>query len=153
MANATPSRSDVYAALAKRSGFEVTEEHESAKQLNINGRSSLERWPFFLPIIHALLTASGKPGNPWTCDVSKKYVLKNRKVCYTWRLIFQGAALHEHYRSIASVINAAGQPARVELTSQLLPGYKPGDVRGGVNAKGKGTSSADTLPMVLTRPR
>lgn len=153
MANATPSRNDIYVALLKKCGLEILDEAEAAKQLRFTGRIAIERFPFFVPVIHALLINSDKPGTPWTCDISKKYILRNGKVLYTWRFIFQGAELHTSYGSIASLITHAGAPARVEVMSQLLPGYKPGDVRGGVNAKGKGTASADTLPMVLTRPR
>ncbi len=154
MANATPStKADVYAALIQKCGFEVLEEHESAKQLRISGRNHRDRWPFFLPVIYKLIATSEKPGNPWTCDVSKKYLVHNDKVLYAWRLIFQGAELQKQYSSIIATIRSAPQPARVELTSQLLPGYKPGDVRGGVNAKGKGVATAGSLPLALTRPR
>lgn len=151
MANAT--KADVYAALMQKCGFEVLEEQEGAKQLRIMGRSQRERWPFFLPVIHRLLKTSKAAGNPWTCDISKMYLENNDKVFYTWRIIFQSADVKAQYANIVGAIRSAPQPARVELDRQLLPGYKPGDVRGGVNAKGKGVSSAGSLPMAMTRGR
>lgn len=152
MSNAKPStKSDVYAALIQKCGFEVLEEQEGAKQLRITGRNHRDRWPFFLPVIYKILETSEKPGNRWTCDISKKYIISNGRVLYAWRLIFQSTELATQYASIVATIRSAPQPARVELTSQLLPGYKPGDVRGGVNAQGKGTSTAGSLPMALTR--
>lgn len=153
MPSATPSKTDVYGVLMQKCAFEVLDEQESPKQLRIMGRSHRDRWPFFLPVIHKLLKTSKKPGNPWTCDISKMYIENNDKVFYTWRLIFQSADLAAQYANIISVIRSADQPARVELDRVLLPGYKEGDVRGGVNAKGKGASTAGTLPMAVTRPR
>ena len=150
MTNTNPSRADVYAALMQKCGFEVLEEAENQRQLRISGRCALERWAFFLPVIHKLITTSDKPGNPWTCDVSKKYIVPNGKVLYTWRLIFQGKELQGQYADIISTIRSAPRPARVELDRQLLPGYQPGDVRGGVNALGKGVSSAGSSPLIVS---
>jgi len=148
------TRADIYAALAKKSGFEVLQENESDRQLRIMGRSHLERWPFFLPIIHTILTRSGS-GSSWTCDISKQYFLSDGRVLYGWRFIFQAGkssrTLTEQYPDIISAINSAPRPARVELESQPLPGYKPGQIRGGVNEKGKGASAAGSLPLVIAR--
>lgn len=154
MANVAPiTKANVYAALMQKCGFEVLEELENAKQLRISGRSHRDRWAFFAPVIYQLLDASEKPGTLWTCDVSKKYIKHNGKILYTWRLIFQGADIVAQYQSIVSTIMSSPQPARVELTSQLLPGYKPGDVRGGVNARGKGSQSAGSPVLAQTRQR
>lgn len=152
MANVAPiTKANVYAALMQRCGFEVLKEQETPKQLRISGRSHLDRWPFFAPVIYQLLEASAKPGSAWTCDVSKMYIIHNNKILYTWRLIFQGDDLARQYQSIVSAIMASPQPARVELTRQLLPGYKEGDVRGGVNARGKGSQAAGSPVMAQTR--
>ena len=154
MANVAPTtKANVYAALMQKCGFEVLEELETAKQLRISGHSHRDRWDFFAPVIFQLLTTSDKPGAPWTCDVSKKYITHNGKILYTWRLIFQGADLAKQYQNIVATIMASQQPARVELTRQLLPGYKEGDVRGGVNAKGKGSQAAGSPVLAQTRQR
>lgn len=145
------TRADVFAALAKKSGFEVLQESETPKQLRVMGRSHLDRWAFFLPIIHTLLTRTSRPENGWTCDISKQYFLSDGRVLYGWRFIFQSADLVTQYGDIIMAINSAPRPARVEVESQLLPGYKPGDVRGGVNAKGKGASVAGSVPLAITR--
>lgn len=150
---AEPSKVEVYAALMRKSGFEVIQEKETSKQLRIMGRVPTERWNFFVPVLHQLLTASAKPGPPWTCDVSKQYLLRNSQVLYAWRVIFQSENLLMQYGDITKTILSASSPARVELQSQLLPGYKPGDVRGGFNSKGKGTGVAGSLPLAATRNR
>lgn len=151
MANSV-TRADVYAALLQKSGLEVLQEKETDKQLRIMGRSPVERWPFFLPVIDRLLRVSDTPGGAWTCDISKQYMRRNDKVLYAWRLIFQApTGLAAQYENIASVIRSAPAPSRVEVTSMLLPGHKKGQIRGGVDAKGKGASKAGTLPMAITR--
>lgn len=153
MANAAPvTRANIYAALAQKSGFEVLEENETPKQLRISGRSHLDRWAFFAPVIYQLISASEKPGSPWTCDVSKRYIVHNQKILYTWRLIFQSPDLAAQYQNIVATIMSSARPARVELTSQLLPGYQPGDVRGGRNEKGKGSAPAGT-PVLAQQMR
>lgn len=146
---------DLYSALMRKCGFEVVQEKETAKQLRLMGRSPADRWTFFLPVVHRLLTLSGTPGNSWTCDISKQYMLRNDQVLYGWRLIFQVVSgdIADMYGSTIAAVNQALGPSRIELTSQLLPGYSPGDVRGGVNAKGKGVSSAGSLPMAVTGRR
>lgn len=153
MATATPTKANVYAALMQKCGFEVLEELESPVQLRIAGRSHVDRWAFFAPVVFQLIKASEKPGNPWTVDISKKYIVHGDKIRYTWRLIFQSPDLAKQYQSIAAAIMSSPQPARVELTRQLLPGYKEGDVRGGVNEKGKGSQAAGSPVMAQTRQR
>jgi hypothetical protein len=145
------TRADIYIALAKKCFFEVKQDNETPKQLRIIGSCDHERWPFLLPVIHALLTQSGQPTALWTCDISKMYILREGKVLYGWRIIFQGDDLARHYEQIIATITAAQRPARVEVESMLLPGYKPGQTRGGVNAKGKGASAAGTVPMAVQR--
>lgn len=146
------TRADVYAALARKSGFEVLRENETPNQLRIMGRSLIDRWPFFSLVVFRLINLSQTPGNPWTCDISKQYLVSGERIRYSWRLIFQAPGeLAAQYGAIARAILETPAPARAEVTSITLPGYKPGQVRGGVNAKGKGAEVAGTLPMALTR--
>jgi hypothetical protein len=145
------TRADIYVALAKKCFFEVRQDNETPKQLRIIGKCDHERWPFMLPVIHALLTQSGQPTATWTCDISKMYIIRDGKVLYGWRIIFQGDELTRQYGKIIATIESAQRPARVEVESMLLPGYKPGQTRGGVNAKGKGASTAGTVPMAVQR--
>lgn len=150
MANQT-TRADIYVALAKKCKFDVVQDNETPKQLRIVGRCFPESWPFYLPVIYALLSHSDQTTVPWTCDISKQYTLRDGKVLYGWRIIFQGDQLPLHYDQIVAAINSAQRPARVELETVTLPGYKPGQMRGGVNAKGKGVSSAGAVPMAISR--
>lgn len=144
---------DVCAMLTRKGGLEVISHKDLPAQLRIMGRCHPDRWNFFLPVIHRLLTFSEDPAIGWTVDISKPYLLRNDRVLFAWRLIFQAPNIETQYASIVDIVAGSAGPTRVELTSQPLPGYKPGDVRGGVNAKGKGSSSAGSLPMALTRGR
>lgn len=150
-----PAKTDVFAALVRKCGFEIVQEKETASQLRFMGRLHPDRWNFFVPVIHQLLVTSNQPDAGWTCDISKQYLVRDNKVLYGWRFIFQAKSggLPDQYARIIAIINSAPSPDHVELQSQLLPGYRPGDVRGGFNAKGKGSGSAGSLPLALTRGR
>ena len=151
------TRSDVYKALAQKANFLVKQETETPKQLRIVGRCLPEHWAFFMPVVFKLLEGSEREDLPWSCDVSRQYLLKSGKVVYGWRLIFQATSpdtkVEDTYKSICSTILSAPLPARVEVDTVLLPGHTRGKDRGGVNAKGKGASSAGSAPMILTRGR
>lgn len=142
-------KTTVFAALA-RLGFEVVKATEQPSKLRVIGRCTKERWPFLLPVIHGLLVASEDVTTPWTCDVSRVYMLHNsgREVRYAWRLLFQGEGLAEQYTDITRVISQAPKPKQVELTSYRLPGYKPGDERASMTARGKGAAPAGSSPLV-----
>lgn len=152
------NQADLQEALTQRGKFEIVRvtvlpSEKMPSQLRILGRSPPARWSFFSLVVNQLLEASDRPGNPWTCDISKQYMRRDGLVRYGWRLIFQAKDLNKQYDSIVSTLLATPAPARVEIDSIMLPGYKAGDVRGGVNAKGKGTSAGGTAPMVLTGRR
>jgi len=137
-------------ALHQKAGFEtVTHTTKASNQLRLTGRCHPERWAFFLPVIYTLHRAASKDGS-WSCDVSKQYFIRNERLVYCWRLIFQSEDIAEKFDYLANVVRSAANPARVEVDEVMLPGYKPGDVRGGVNDKGKGVASAGSAPMILT---
>ena len=144
------TKTSIYSALAARAGFSTINDTETETQLRVLGRCPPERFNFLVLVIHALLKASNNPEKPWTCDVSKKYMVSNDRVFYAWRIVFQGANLSAQYADIVNAINAAPRPARIELDSQLLPGAQPGVMRGGVNERGKGSSVGGSAPMVIS---
>lgn len=145
------SKADVYAAMMRKGAYEVVQEQEGATQLRLLGRSPKDKWPAFSLMVNHLIMVADEQSPPWTCDVSKKYFRRNGVLLYGWRFIFQAPDLASHYEHIARTILAAPSPNRAEVDSILLPGYKPGDVRGGVDAKGKGASAAGSLPLAVTR--
>lgn len=153
---AQPTRADVYKALGQKANFIVKEETETAKQLRIIGRCLPEHWPFFQPVVHKLYTQAMREDSLWSCDISQLFMLRASKLMKGWRLIFQMSPSSSHtiehvYGEIASVIMSAPLPARVEVDTVLLPGHKRGQMRGGVNARGKGASAAGSAPLILTR--
>lgn len=145
------SKLDVFAALQRKTGFEIVQEKETDNQLWMMGRCHPDRWGFFSLVINELIFASDSPNVPWTCDISKKYLRKGEKLVYGWRIIIQAAGVQEHYAQVTAVIMGAPRPSSAELQSQLLPGYKEGDVRGGFNEKGKGSGPAGSTPLAARR--
>lgn len=144
------TRKDVIAALAQKTGFEMVTEKETEKQYRFTGRCHPSRWSFLLPVVYQLHRDSTAP-SAWKNDISKQYILFQDRVLYCWRFIFEHESIASQYEGIVRAIRSAPLPARVEVTEVLLPGYKAGDIRGGVNAKGKGAASAGTSPMILNR--
>lgn len=137
--------------LKQKAGFETLTHTCKTGQLRVTGRCHPDRWSFFLPVIYTLQRTADKDGS-WSCDISKQYFIRNDRIVYCWRLIFQSQNMTaEVYSYLANVVRGAPSPARVEVNEVLLPGHKPGDIRGGVNAKGKGVASADSAPMILSR--
>lgn len=144
-----PAYSVLLSALQQKAGFQALTHVVKANQLRITGRCHPDRWGFFLPVIYTLQRTAEKDG-AWTCDISKQYFMHNGRIVYCWRLIFQSDGINEKFSYFANVVLGAPNPTRVEVDEVLLPGYKPGDVRGGVNAKGKGVASAGAVPMIIS---
>lgn len=142
----------IYRALKDKALFEVVQQSENSNQLRLSGRCPPTSWNSWLLVIYHLLRTAAA-GSPWSCDVSKHYILKGERVVYAWRLIFQAEHVSKYYQDIAGSIMQAPNASRVEVQEQLLPGHKPGVMRGGVNAKGKGTSAGGSAPMILSRGR
>src|SRR3972149_5020823 len=132
------TKADLYKALAAKCGFEVVQETPTEKRLRLVGRLHKDRWPFFLPVLHRLMTQARK--GDWTVDISKNYFLFEDRVRFGWRFIFESQDLTKSLDDIILTIMSAPSPSRVEITSMTLPGHKPDVMRGGVNARGKGAS-------------
>ncbi len=151
------TKTDLLQALVQRiPGLDIRSENESANKFRIIMRvpSERERLAYFWPILHLLLLTADKPESAWKLDASKQYLVRNGKLFYGWRFIFQtgdGSELAAYYAEIIKIIHSAPRPARVELDSILLPGYQKGQVRGGTNERGKGSSSAESVPLAVRR--
>lgn len=143
-------KDDLYQALATRGSFEVVSETVSTTQIRIVGRISKDRFNAWSMVIQELLKPSKARDGGWVCDVSKQYVLHGQTLRYGWRLIFQAPNVEAAIPHILEAIGASKPPPAVELQDYLLPGYKDGQIRGGVNARGKGVSSS-LSPMVGPR--
>jgi hypothetical protein len=141
----TNTKTALYGTLLQKCSLEAVNDNLTEKRLRVVFRLHKDRWSFFLPVLHRLLTQSDSPSTGWNLDVSKHYFLFDNKVRFGWRFIFEAAdGIENHFAEIIGVIQSAPQPSRVEVSSMILPGYKAGQVRGGVNARGKGASSVLT---------
>ena len=142
------TRQDIFTALAQKTDFQVTSETETEGRLRFIGRCHPNRWQFFALVIFELnkLNAGGEV----SFELSKLYLNHESQLRYTWRVIIQGTDLASKYQLVVDHIRRAPLPARAEVDEVLLPGYKRGQVRGGVNAKGKGASAGGSAPMIVT---
>lgn len=132
------TKADLYKALSTKCGFEVVQETPSEKRIRLVGRLQKDRWPFFLPVLHKLMIQARN--SDWTVDISKHYFLSEDRVRFGWRIIFESQDIQKSFEDITNTILSAPSPSRVEITSIDLPGHKPGVMRGGVNARGKGAT-------------
>lgn len=138
----------LYQALLQKGGFELVRETAGAGQLRLIGRVDQNKFNFWLMVVHQLLVASARGNSSWRCDVSKQYLLGQDGVRHAWRLIFEVARkelpLDKVVPEIVEVVSKTRRPAVVELESQLLPGYRDGQERGGQRPNGKGASAMFT---------
>jgi len=110
------------AALLQKCGFEATDVTPGPNQVRILGRvptARLQDWLFVLDNLDA------NSGNLWTCDLSKKYFRRNKRLVYAWRLIFQGEEVLQHLHDIIRVVNTSARSARQEITEFPLIGASP----------------------------
>lgn len=135
-------KANLYSVFLQKCGLEVVKDNLTERRLRGIFRLHKDRWNFFVPVLHRLLTKSDDPSTNWNLDASKHYFLSDGKVRFGWRLIFEAPdGIEQYLQEISTVVASAPSPARVEISSMILPGYKEGQTRGGVNARGKGSSS------------
>lgn len=138
-------RIELYKLLKQKAGLEVVNEAVSEQKLRLICRLGKDRFNFWVLVIVRLLRASGNQAIPWTCDISKQYVLTTdgSAVLYGWRVIFQCTEgnIEQYLPSIMEEIAKAPRPASVEVTEMPLPGYAPGQTRSTLSPRGKGASS------------
>lgn len=143
-------RNELYKLLKQRAGLEVVSEtvDPELKKLRLICRLGKDRFNFWVLVMARLLRASRTEGVPWTCDISKLYVLTDdgSGVRYAWRVIFQTKSgdlqgIEEHLPSIMEEVAKAPRPASVDVTEMPLPGYRAGQSRTTISPRGKGASS------------
>ena len=152
-------RTELYKLLKQRAGLEVVSETADEKKLRLICRLGKDRFNFWVLVMARLLRASITESIPWTCDISKLYVLTDdgSGVRYAWRVIFQTSGKHNldtHIPSIMDEIAKSPRPASVDVSEMLLPGYRPGQTRSGISPRGKGASSVlnpSVGPMAVAR--
>ena len=143
---------DLLHRLQVRGGFDTVNHGVTAKQLRVLGRVPRESMDGWLIIVQRLLRAAGS-AQGWSIDVSKQYFLKNDRVVYGWRLIFQGAEVWEHLDDLVQIISNAPRP-KVVLDEQPLGGAR-GD-RNAPSATGKGAQGvlkAAVGPVAVAQAR
>ena len=139
---------DIYAALAQKADFEKINDTETEGRLRFTGRCPASRWPFLMLVIFELNKLND--GGQINFDISKLYINDRGRLKYSWRVIIQAPELATKYQLVVDHIRRAALPARAEVDEVLLPGYKRGQVRGGVNDKGKGASAGGSAPMIVS---
>ena len=142
-----PTVNDLKTMLSGRCGFETLDEQASPDQLRLVGRVPPNAASHWVLIIHKLLVTAER--TPWKVDVSRFYYTRvvgqnQKKLFYSWRLIFQGKDIVSHLQGIMQTINDAPRPVRVELQEHPLHGAQRNHVNG------KGAYAAETSPLVAS---
>lgn len=135
---------DLKALLAARTGFETLDMQPSEARIRLVGRVPPNATSQWVLIVHKLLTTAERA--PWKVDISRFYFLRdagnNKKLFYSWRVIFDAPQVQNHLKHIMDTINGAPRPARVELQEIPLHGAQRN------HHNGKGAYAAETTPMV-----
>lgn len=147
-----PTVNDIVAVLAKRVGFDVLSVDPVAgqpvvNQVRLTGRIPPNGQSHWALVMHHVLVRASRM--PWKADISRLYFTRlvgnnQEKLFYTWRIIFQGQGLEQHFKSILDTIVQAPQPSRVELAEFPLHGASR------KHSNGKGAFTADTNPLVAS---
>ncbi len=96
---------ELYQVLYAKAGFEVVNDHVGEKQLRVLGRVDNKRMPVWLVVIQRLLAKAEQ--SSWNVDISKQYFLRDGKLLFAWRVIFQGDEIGGHLQEIADIATEA----------------------------------------------
>jgi hypothetical protein len=142
---------DLLHKLQVRGGFETVNNTGTNTQLRILGRVPKDAMNGWLIVVQRFLAASEKAD--WTVDVSKQYFLKNEKVVFGWRLIFQGDTVWDQIDELGKIVTNAPRP-RAVVDEQPLSGANPN--RNVPSATGKGAQGvlkAAVGPVAVAQAR
>lgn len=131
-------------AIAQRAGGEILESSVADAQIRIVVRIPPNAGSQWVLIVHRLLVAAER--TPWKVDVSRHYFLRQmgtgqKRLFYSWRLIFQAPQVQTHLPSILDTIRNTPRPSTVEIQEMPLAGAQRN------YANGKGAFAAETAPM------
>jgi len=139
---------DLLNQLHTRGGFELVNQSTTETQARLMGRVHRNAMGAWLILVQNLLLRSGQG---WSVDISKQYFLRDGRVVYAWRLIFQGKELERAMPDICqTIINAPRAKSVIE--EQPLVGARAN--RNAPNAKGKGAQGVLTAavgPMAVAQ--
>lgn len=121
--------------LKMRGGFDVVNQSVTTNQIRILGRVPKDMMNAWLVIIHHMLSHSEAAS--WSVDISKQYFLRNGRVLFGWRVIFQGEQIEQHLPMICEAISNTPRP-KVIIEEQRLHGASANrnSPRGGKGAQG-----------------
>lgn len=140
--------SQILQNLHVRGGFEVVNKSAKDTQIRLMGRVPKQSMAGWLIIVQRLLLASGAG---WSADISKQYFLRNERVVFGWRVIFQGPELETHITAIEQVITNAPR-ARAVVDEVPLVGARASRNEPGNTGKGaQGILKAAVGPMAVAK--
>lgn len=106
--------------LAQKTTFEVVSASSEGGKVRLLGRvRPTQNTGMLLKVMSNLLAAADAA--EWNMDVSKQYFLRNGRLTYGWRFIFQGQAIDASLPNIVSVIAGTKHVAQ-QLTEVRLHG-------------------------------
>lgn len=125
--------------LRSKFGFEAKDVRSTSKQqLRILGRLPNNRMGDWLVGMHHVFLRMEH--TPWAVDISKSYFIRNGKIVFAWRLIFQSQESVEKYLpDICNAFEGAPRGTQGQVMEVPLVGASP--LRSRRSAGGKGASS------------
>ena len=96
------------------------------------------------------LIAASDSGRPWSVDISKWHFLRNAKVVFAWRLIFQAEDIEKQYADILNIIRTAPNAKMPEPAEVRLYGRGNNDTAGGKRGAGP-TDTVAVGPLAVLR--
>ena len=126
----------------------------SENQIRLIGRVPKQHAPNWKAALDYLLKI--EQSKPWSLDISQHYFMRGGAVVFAWRIIVQGQNIQSSYQDLLNTLKAApraqmsnpsGTISGGEVVEQRLSVIGPR--KGGVNARGKGASTAGTPPLII----
>lgn len=110
-------------AMRQKAGFEALNVKEEPNRLRIMGRvptgQTNRNTLNWLIVVYRLLKAADQV---YRVDISKQYFIRNDKVVFGWRVVFEGDNLEKYYEFITNIVAESPQSASFELDEVVLPG-------------------------------
>lgn len=107
-------------AMKVKAGFQALDVNEGKGRLRILGRvpqsQTTRNTLNWLIVAYRLLKASNQV---YKVDVSKQYFIKNDRIVFAWRLVFEGNDLEKYYEFITNVVKESPQTATFDLSEEV----------------------------------
>lgn len=114
--------------------FEVLDQGVGETQLRLLGRLPQERVGDWLVFMHHICTKM--QSHKWKVDISKSYFLRDGKIVFAWRVIFQAPDIEAELQNIINVVSTSPKSSRTAETTSIRLGNASANRNAYRNGKG-----------------